>query len=30
MCKKFIEYKQPIFAINGVLNPGSYEVDFNF
>jgi len=30
MDKRFLEYKQPIFAVNGVLNPGSYEVDFSF
>jgi hypothetical protein len=30
MEKKFLEYKQPIFAVNSMLNPGSYEVDFSF
>ena len=30
MRKKFLEYKQPIFAVNGMLQPGSYEVDFSF
>ena len=29
MRRVFLEYKQPIFNMNGMLNPGSYEVDFS-